>query len=86
MEANLYERKVHFNIDDVVKHFKGGLYIFKGYVKHTETNEILVLYQQIAWPYQLFARPQEMFFSEVDKQKYPNAEQRYRFEVVGKIK
>ena len=77
--------------NDVVKHFKrdeskdGGtsnyLYrILNMNVLHTETKELMVVYQALYAPYQIFCRPQEMFLSEVDREKYPNIKQKYRLE------
>ena len=45
-------------------------------------NETLVIYKSLydgSFPY---ARPMDMFLSEVDKTKYPNVKQRYRFELL----
>lgn len=72
---------------DVVRHFKGGTYIIIGTATHTETGERLVLYSAILERSEeigigICARPEEMFCSEVDRDKYPNAEQTYRFEKV----
>ncbi len=56
-------------------------------VRHTETKERLVMYEALynsedgyAHIGDVFARPYDMFMSEVDRDKYPNATQQYRFE------
>lgn len=61
------------------KHFKlGKIVTIIGISKHTETEEISVVYE---YEGHIWNRPLEMFMSEVDKEKYPNAEQKYRFEL-----
>lgn len=80
---------------DIVKHFKrGGLteeqkqtnqYLYKIIaldVKHTETGEKFAVYQALYGNKEIFARPMDMFFSEVDREKYPEAKQKYRLEKV----
>ena len=63
-----------------------NMYAILGFAKHTETGEILVLYQalyedtEMHVNYDVFARPADMFFSEVDRNKYPDIRQKYRFE------
>lgn len=60
------------------RHFKQGKIVnIIGICRHTETEEISVVY---GCEGQVWNRPLEMFMSEVDKQKYPDAKQRYRFE------
>ena len=61
-------------------HFKGKDYFVCGIATHTETGETLVLYKDSFVSPKQYARPLAMFLSEVDREKYPDAPQKYRFE------
>lgn len=65
----------------VYRHFKGGLYIPVKEAEHTETGEVLVIYQSVETG-KLWARPKDMFMSEIDHKKYPEVDQKYRFEQI----
>lgn len=86
-------------IGAVVRHFKWELlseaekqtgkytYVIRERAVHTETGEDLVIYQALypneAGKYVVYARPYNMFIEEVDRVKYPDIKQKYRFEVVN---
>ena len=63
----------------IYKHFKGSLYKIVTIAVHTETSDKLVVYQSVEKPERVFARPLEMFMSEVDHLRYPLVKAKYRF-------
>ena len=88
MTVSRYKSQVP--IGSIVRHFKweteedhtGRRYLYQiiGYAEHTETNEDMVIYQALYPPFTVYARPFEMFISRVDKNKYPDIKQTFRFE------
>lgn len=81
------EREI--KVGDIVQHFKREwvsketseyLYKILAFAQHTENGEKLVIYQALYAPFKICARPYQMFMSEVDREKYPDIKQKYRFE------
>lgn len=69
-------------IKGIYKHFKGDLYLVEDVAIHSETREKYVVYRALYGDTGLYIRQYDMFMEKVDKEKYPEVEQEYRFEYV----
>lgn len=77
------ERKLH--IGSRYRHFKNRYYQILNIAYHSEDDQKMVVYQALYDDFKIYVRPYDMFMSEVDREKYPDADQKYRFELVKEI-
>ena len=90
---SLKEELVDFNENNEVivggtyRHFKGKMYKVLLIATDSETNDDdeprkLVVYEAQYGDKKVWVRDYDMFLSEVDKEKYPDISQKYRFQLV----
>ena len=68
-------------LNRIYKHFKGDLYLVTDIAIDSETNKKVVIYRALYGENTLYVRDYDMFLSEVDHEKYPDINQKYRFEL-----
>ena len=68
-------------IGRIYKHFKGDYYLVEDIVIDSETKGKMVLYRALYGDGTRYVRPYDMFASPVDRVKYPNVKQEYRFKL-----
>ena len=77
----MLERKI--KIKGVYRHFKGNYYLVEDVAIYSEDLSEYVVYRALYGDGKLYIRPLDMFLSKVDKEKYSDVEQVYRFEEVN---
>ncbi len=68
-------------INGIYRHFKGDYYLLCDVATHSETGEKYAVYRRLYGDCSLWVRPLDMFLGEVDRDKYPDVTQKYRFEL-----
>ncbi len=85
-EAGLeYRMRANPKPQEMYRHFKGNIYQIRCLATHSETRELMVVYQAMYDTFQIYVRPLTMFMEEVDHVKYPDVKQKYRFELLQDI-
>lgn len=69
-------------VGGIYRHFKGATIKIIAIAMHSETKEKMVVYNHQDTN-EIWVRPYDMFISKVDKEKYPDIEQEYRFHYLG---
>lgn len=67
-------------VGEIYQHFKGNIIKIIAIGIHTETKEEMVVYEHDNY---IWIRPMEMFLSKVDREKYPDVKQEYRFKKIS---
>lgn len=91
-DKKLDDEKITFYPGQIIKHFKREyasvqeqkenkhLYRVVCIAKHTETDEDLLVYTSLYYPFQTFCKPLSMCTELIDKEKYMLIRQKYRLE------
>ena len=73
--------KRELKLHHIYRHFKGKMYYVEDVAYDSETKEKLVVYRALYGDGRLWCRPYNMFLEEVDHFKYPDIQQKHRFEL-----
>ena len=65
----------------IYRHFKGDYYLVEDVARHSEDGEEYVVYRKLYGDGSLWVRPLAMFLEPVDREKYPDCGQEYRFQL-----
>ena len=78
------QRAAYVKQGNMFRHFKGMVVMIDFISQNTETGDIMVNYHHLGpeKDSQIWSRPLDMFLSKVDRTKYPDADQEYRFELL----
>ena len=68
-------------IGRIYRHFKGDYYLVEAVAQDSETTADMVIYRKLYGDGGLWVRPLSMFLSKVDRDKYPEVSQEYRFQL-----
>ncbi len=74
--------KRKLKINSIYKHFKGHTYKLIYIARDSENIKDLIVYQDVNNLDKVWVRDLDEFNSLVDKEKYPDIKQKYRFEEV----
>ena len=66
----------------VYRHFKGDHYLVEALAQDAASGEICVVYRKLYGDGGLWVRPFSEFAGPVNRAKYPNADQEYRFQLL----
>ncbi len=72
---------MEIEVGSIYRHFKGIEIKVIALAKHSETLEEMVVYEHLSTN-EVWVRPKKMFLEKVDKEKYPNVTQKYRFQKI----
>jgi len=68
-------------VNQIVRHFKGDLYLVLNICTHTETGKEHVVYKSLYESGKVWVRPLSIFQEEVPKEKENPTKQKFRFEL-----
>ena len=68
-------------IGRIYRHFKGDYYLVEGIARDSESGDEVEIYRKLYGDGALWVRPKSMFLEEIDREKYPDAKEKYRFEL-----